>query len=198
MGLELCALCIIDQNIGVVHVVVIVLEAHDSTLKRSIPLYLHLCLRTLNESWHLRTRLFTLWRLAFLHLFLAWRWRLKLDLWNFDTSLEEVSREDHGVREELSEVSNPLYSLDILLYIYVGLQIWITRAMLNLVPYLLAAVTPHILLLLLLILAFGITSIIILIVLALMLSELAASGILRGFTTTPPHLTAPIALMSSA
>lgn len=56
----------------------------------------------------------------------------------------------------------------------------------------------NILLLLLLVLPLWVTSVIILIVLALMLTELAAGSVLGCLAAAPPHLATPVALMRAA
>lgn len=76
----------------------------------------------------------------------------------------------------------------------------IPRTLLYLVPYLFAAVAPHILELLLIRLlgSLGVCSLVLIILFALMLAEFTPRGLLGVLSAAPPHLATPLTLMSPA
>ena len=207
---ELSGLLAVDQNVLVVHVVVVVVKSHHATLERRVLKLLHLRFEVRHVNGHARySHIQTQvhgpvlagrprW-LGCRHLLRGPRGLSGLQLGNLDAPLKEVRGHDHSVGEQLPEILDPLYALHVLDRVLTRLYVRVPRTRVYLVTYLLAAVAAHVLELLGgVVLGLRVISLVLILLLALMATELAAGGIPSVFATAPPHLAAPVGQMRAA
>lgn len=176
--LELWAFLIVNQNVLVVHIVVIIFEFHDATLENSILKHRYLMI---NGLWHVLRNLI-----------------LRFDLGYLYTALEKMSSHDHCVWKKFSKILYSRYPLHIILRLLISFKIRISWTILDFMSNFFAALTSDVFELpkLILQLIFRI-AIILVIFFTLMLAKFAPRAFFVSFTTAPPHFTSIFTLVSA-
>ena len=160
---------VLDKHVRVVHRVVVVVEFHDSS-----------------HEWIVGV--VDLLNIAFVIVFDR----------NHHSFLKHVGRLDDAVCKQFPEVLHLLDSDELLVDLCACLDVRVPSALIDRVPDLLAAGAANILLLHFLVSLLVICHVLIFVVLALVLTELATRLLLARLSAAPPHLATVVALVHPA